>query len=167
MIVSLEVGLASLAALFAYLSWRRASIGNTFEREEVTRNRLKDAVQVSDYYHFQVPRLQIVERSGWRYKIVKYLPIIGGIRGEALAYIHFSAPQGKVSPQVHTIEEICSHPRFEELPISRMRWMEDVESIADEYLQLEVILTSVDPSVIHQSIQSISSIMLELHNNDG
>ena len=84
MIVSLEVVLASLAALFAYLSWKRASIGDTFEREEVTRNRLKDSVQASDYYQFQVTRLQIAEYGGWGYKILKYFPILGVFGGKQL-----------------------------------------------------------------------------------
>lgn len=165
MALSLGIFFSLLAALFAYLSWKRSAMGSTYEREEVLRNRLKDSANVTEYYHYQLGRVQVAELGGWGYAIWKYLPVLGGIRGDTLVYLYFATPDGQTPPHLPTEEEITSHPRFEPLPITDVTWKEPVSQMPEGARNLEVVFGTVDPDEVAKSIADISGIMMDINSD--
>jgi len=166
MALNLRILFSLLAALFAYLSWKRSAMGSTYEREEVLRNRLKDSANVTEYYHYQLGRVQVAEFGGLGYAIWKYLPVVGGIRGETLVYLYFSTPDGQTPPDLPSEDDITVHPRFEPLPITGITWKEPVSQMPDETRNLELVLDTVDPDVVAKSITDLSGIMMDINSDD-
>ena len=157
-----ELILAGLAALFGYLSWKRSEMGNILNREEVIRNRLKDSAGATNYYNYQLSRLQISEYGGWGYALLKYLPIVGGIRGSTVVYLWFSPPVGGdefIVPDEATLSE---HLRFQDLPIEELNWKGELENLEDEGMNLEIILTTTDPDEILVAVTDLSGLMIEI-----
>jgi len=165
--LSLGIILSLFAALFAYLSWKRGTLGSAYEREEVLRNRLKDSANVTEYYHYQLGRVQVAELGGWGYAIWKYLPVVGGIRGETLVYLYFASPDGQSAPSLPPEEDIVTHPRFEPLPIFNITWKEPVSQMAEGERNLEVVFDTVDPDEVAKSIADISGIMMDINSDDN
>jgi len=157
-----ELVLAGLAALFGYLSWKRSEMGDILNREEVIRNRLKDSAGATNYYNYQLGRLQISEYEGWRYEVLKYIPIVGGIRGNTIVYLWFSPPVGGGDLEVPDEDTISNHPMFQDLPIEDITWKEEVENIKGEGVNLELILDTTDPDEILVAVTDLSGLMLDI-----
>lgn len=165
--ISFEVLLPGLAALFAYLSWKRNTMGSAYELEDAIRNRLKNSANVTNYYYYQLGRVQVAEYGGRGYPIWKYLPIIGGIQGETIVYLYFSSIDEQAHPNVPPVEEIKEHPMFESMPISSIQWKDEVANAPAEYVNLEIVYESVNPDVILKSITDLSGVMMELNSEEN
>ncbi|WP_330633640.1 hypothetical protein [Halocatena halophila] len=154
-----------LAALFAYLSWKQAAIASPYELESAVRNRLKDSQNITNFYRYQLGRVQIAEYSGWGYVIWKYLPYIGGTKGDGLIYLNFTPPEGGKSPVLPSTEEISNHPSFASMPICSITWKSEPHT-SDDGKNLEIVFNTTDPDEILKSITDLSGIMIEINSEE-
>lgn len=166
MIADIEIVLTLAAAFFGYLSWKRIAMGSTFEREEVIRNRLKDSARVTDYYQYQLGSVQVSELGGWGYEIWKYLPLIGGIKGNTVVYLYFAPPNSEDEMALPPTGEIIEHPLVNEKPISSIDWKREVSNISGSYRNLEILLNTVNPDQIQKSITDLSGAMMDINSSE-
>lgn len=153
-----------LAALFAYLSWKRSTLGNPYDSEDTIRNRLEGSANVTDYYSYELGRVNMSEYDGWGYEIWKYLPYVGGTRGKTVLYLYFFSPEGDAHILVPSEEEIRQHSKFEFMPISSITWREEIPHMSNGERNLEIVLDTVDPDMILETIVDLSGVMIEINS---
>ena len=158
-----DIPLSFLAALFAYLSWKRATLESPYELEDTLRNRLRDSSNVTNFYTYDLGRVQVSEYEGWEYGLSKYLPYVGQIRGKTLVYLYFSSLDYESSAVLPPVEEIRNHPDFNGMPISNIAWGDELSSRPEGDKNLEIIFETVDPDVLLKTITDLSGIMIELN----
>lgn len=158
-----EITLSFLAALFAYLSWKRATLESPYELEDTLRNRLSDSANVTNFYTYSLGRVQVSEHEGWGYALSKYLPYIGQTRGMTLVYLYFYSDEARSSAALPSAEEIRNHSDFESMPISKIAWGSELSSRPEGDKNLEIVFEAVDPDVLLKTITDLSGILIELN----
>ena len=144
------------AALFAYLSWRKAVLTDVFEREEQLRSRLADPALgfVTGYYAIQVYRIRSVEREGWWYRLKKYSPV-GEVDGRTQLTLLFMRGDGREifqnevyadqleSSGVHYIHSVDTTDVVGELEVDA-----EMGEGEDPGITLTLVIDSIDPKEV-------------------
>lgn len=157
--ITLQTVLGIFTLLFAYLGWRSSAIPNETERIRNIRERFDETVNITDFYLFEIVRVQVNERKGPLVRGAKYVPFFP-YQGKTSVYLRFESPDGEELPKIALVDQIIDHSDYnEEYDIARMTRN---HRGATPSIDVELIIETGDPQAIHGSIQHFSGILLGL-----